>query len=51
MKFTLSWLKDHLETSASIAEVADDLPANFPVDLASTICDGLKQAADTLGHA
>ncbi len=23
MKFTLSWLKDHLETSASIAEVAD----------------------------
>lgn len=37
-------------TPHAIAEVADDLPANFPVDLASTICDGLKQAADTLGH-
>ena len=38
-------------TPHAIAEVADDLPANFPADLASTICDGLKQAADTLGHA
>ena len=37
-------------TPHAIAGVADDLPANFPVDLASTICDGLKQAADTLGH-
>src|SRR5262249_46538201 len=27
MKFTLSWLKDHLETSASLAELADRLSA------------------------
>ncbi len=37
-------------TPHAIAAVADDLPANFPADLASTIFDGLKQAADTLGH-
>ena len=35
-------------TPQAIAEVADDLPANFPEDLASTIFEGLKQAADTL---
>ena len=25
MKFTLSWLKDHLETTASLSEIADKL--------------------------
>ena len=25
MKFTLSWLKDHLDTSASLAEIVDTL--------------------------
>ena len=25
MKFTLSWLKDHLDTSASLEEIADKL--------------------------
>ena len=25
MKFTLSWLKDHLDTSASVDEIADAL--------------------------
>ncbi|WP_426266114.1 phenylalanine--tRNA ligase subunit beta [Sphingomonas sp. LHG3443-2] len=27
MKFTLSWLRDHLETTASVAEIADKLTA------------------------
>ncbi|UUR07332.1 phenylalanine--tRNA ligase subunit beta [Sphingomonas glaciei] len=27
MKFTLSWLRDHLDTSASVAEIADKLTA------------------------
>ena len=26
MKFTLSWLKDHLETKASLGEICDKLP-------------------------
>ncbi len=25
MKFTLSWLKDHLDTAASLAEIVDTL--------------------------
>ncbi len=25
MKFTLAWLKDHLDTSASLAEIVDTL--------------------------
>jgi phenylalanyl-tRNA synthetase beta chain len=25
MKFTLSWLKDHLDTQASLAEIVDTL--------------------------
>ncbi len=25
MKFTLSWLKDHLETSASLGQIVDTL--------------------------
>jgi serine/threonine-protein kinase HipA len=37
-------------TPPAIAEAADDLPADFPDDLASTIFEGLKQAADKLGH-
>ncbi len=37
-------------TPHAIVEVANELPANFPADLANTIFDGLKQAAVTLGH-
>lgn len=37
-------------TPHAIAEVADNLPAGFPADLASAIFEGLKQAADSLGH-
>lgn len=37
-------------TPQAIAEVADDLPANFPEDLAGAVFDGLKQAAEKLGH-
>ncbi len=43
MKFTLSWLKDHLDTSASVAEIADAL----------TRCglevEGIENPADALG--
>ncbi|WP_353217360.1 phenylalanine--tRNA ligase subunit beta [Sandarakinorhabdus sp.] len=43
MKFTLSWLKDHLETSASVADIADAL----------TRCglevEGIENPADALG--
>lgn len=43
MKFTLSWLKDHLDTTASVAEIADAL----------TRCglevEGIENPADTLG--
>ncbi len=43
MKFTLSWLKDHLETSASVAEIAEAL----------TRCglevEGIENPADRLG--
>ena len=30
MKFTLSWLKDHLETEASIDEIVDEKPIFDP---------------------
>lgn len=43
MKFTLSWLKDHLDTDASVAEIADAL----------TRCglevEGIENPADALG--
>ena len=43
MKFTLSWLKDHLDTTASVADIADAL----------TRCglevEGIENPADTLG--
>ena len=43
MKFTLSWLKDHLETTASVAEIADAL----------TRCglevEGIENPAEALG--
>jgi hypothetical protein len=43
VKFTLSWLKDHLDTNASVAEIADAL----------TRCglevEGIENPADTLG--
>lgn len=43
MKFTLSWLKDHLETEASLEEIADAL-----TDLGLEV-EGIENPADTLG--
>ncbi|MEO1292384.1 MAG: phenylalanine--tRNA ligase subunit beta [Pseudomonadota bacterium] len=43
MKFTLSWLKDHLDTEASIAEIADAL-----TDLGLEV-EGIEDPSDTLG--
>lgn len=37
-------------TPLAIAKVADNLPADFPEDLAGAVFDGLRQAADTLGQ-
>ena len=34
MKLTLSWLKDHLETSASLAEIVDALNKKIDAGLA-----------------
>ncbi|MEM9146527.1 MAG: phenylalanine--tRNA ligase subunit beta [Pseudomonadota bacterium] len=43
MKFTLSWLSDHLETGASAAEIADAL-----TDLGLEV-EGIEDPADRLG--
>ncbi|TYO85429.1 phenylalanine--tRNA ligase subunit beta [Oceanicella actignis] len=43
MKFTLSWLKDHLETEASLDEIADAL-----TDLGLEV-EGIEDPARTLG--
>jgi len=43
MKFTLSWLKDHLETAASVDEIAEAL-----TDLGLEV-EGVENPADTLG--
>lgn len=37
-------------TPLAIAMAADSLPADFPADLAGAVFDGLKQAAEKLGH-
>ena len=44
MKFTLSWLKDHLETSASIDEVADAMTM-AGLEVEDVIDTGAKLAA------
>ena len=43
MKFTLSWLKEHLETDATVAEIADAL-----TDLGLEV-EGVEDPADRLG--
>ncbi len=43
MKFTLSWLKDHLETSASVGEIADALTA------CGLEVEGIENPAEALG--
>ena len=43
MKFTLSWLKDHLETEASVGEIAEAL-----TDLGLEV-EGVEDPAETLG--
>jgi len=43
MKFTLSWLKDHLETDASVAEICEAL-----VDLGLEV-EGVEDPAERLG--
>ena len=43
MKFTLSWLREHLDTDASVAEIAEAL-----TDLGLEV-EGVEDPADTLG--
>jgi len=43
MKFTLSWLKDHLETEASVDEIAEAL-----TDLGLEV-EGVENPMDRLG--
>ena len=43
MKFTLSWLKDHLDTTASISEIGDKLTAiGLEVESISDASESLK---------
>jgi phenylalanyl-tRNA synthetase beta chain len=44
MKFTLSWLKDHLDTTASVSEITETL-----TDLGLEV-EEVVNPADTLGH-
>ncbi len=44
MKFTLSWLKDHLDTTASVAEIAEAL-----TDLGLEV-EGIENPAEALKH-
>ena len=46
MKFTLSWLKDHLDTTASVQELADKLSA-IGLDVESIEDPGKKLAPFT----
>ena len=49
MKFTLSWLKDHLDTSASLEEITDALTdLGLEVEEITNPLDRLKEF--TLGH-
>src|SRR6478736_2362061 len=39
MKFTLSWLKDHIDTSASLDEIVETL-TRIGVEVAGMLCSG-----------
>ena len=49
MKFTLSWLKDHLETSASVEELAEKL-SSMGLEVESIDDPGKKLAAFTIAR-
>ena len=49
MKFTLSWLKDHLETSASVEELADKL-SSIGLEVESVDDPAKKLAAFTIAR-
>ena len=49
MKFTLSWLKDHLETSASLAELTEKL-ASMGLDVEGVDDPAAKLAAFTIAR-
>ena len=49
MKFTLSWLKDHLETTASVEELADKL-SSMGLEVESIDDPGRKLAAFTIAR-
>ncbi|MFP4328249.1 MAG: phenylalanine--tRNA ligase subunit beta, partial [Paracoccaceae bacterium] len=48
MKFTLSWLKDHLETEASVTEIAETL-TDLGLEVESVEDPGARLAGFTLG--
>ena len=49
MKFTLSWLKDHLETSVSVEELAEKL-SSMGLEVESIDDPGKKLAAFTIAR-
>ena len=49
MKFTLSWLKDHLDTQASLAEIVDTL-TRIGLEVEGVEDPGAKYAGFVVGH-
>ncbi|WP_158964589.1 phenylalanine--tRNA ligase subunit beta [Chachezhania sediminis] len=49
MKFTLSWLKDHLETDASVDEIAETL-TDLGLEVEEVVNPADRLAAFTIGH-
>ena len=49
MKFTLSWLKDHLDTQASLAEIVDTL-TRIGLEVESVEDPGAKYAGFVVGY-
>ncbi len=49
MKFTLSWLKDHLETTATVAEIAEAL-TDLGLEVEEVSDPATRLAGFTLGH-
>ncbi len=49
MKFTLSWLKDHLDTEASLAEIVDTM-TRIGLEVEGIEDPGAKYAGFVVGH-
>ncbi len=49
MKFTLSWLADHLETTASVAEIAETL-TDLGLEVEEVVDPAARLAGFTVGH-